>query len=131
VQTLAAYNAGPGRVREWLNWGTYREPAEFVESIPFNETREYVQAVLRNADMYRIIYGERHPGAADVKDLSDVPPVNLASLPLAARTPGGGVKTAAKAPVGKPKSVAKHPAATTKKSVAAKKPVVEKKKDPA
>jgi soluble lytic murein transglycosylase len=55
-QTLAAYNAGPNRVREWLMWGTFREPAEFVESIPFNETREYVQAVLRNADLYREIY---------------------------------------------------------------------------
>jgi hypothetical protein len=138
VQTLAAYNAGPGRVREWLTWGTYREPAEFVESIPFTETREYVQAVLRNADMYRVVYGERHTGAADVKDLSDVPPVNLASLPVAARTPGGGVKTAVahQAPVravSKGKAVAKRPAAAApKKSVAAKKPVVaEKKKDPA
>jgi soluble lytic murein transglycosylase len=55
-QTLAAYNAGPNRVREWLSWAAYREPAEFVESIPFNETREYVQAVLRNADLYREIY---------------------------------------------------------------------------
>ena len=55
-QTLAAYNAGPNRVAEWLTWSNYREPAEFVESIPFTETREYVQAVLRNADMYRRIY---------------------------------------------------------------------------
>ena len=56
AETLAAYNAGPSRVRQWLNFGPFREPAEFVESIPFNETREYVQAVLRNAEMYRIIY---------------------------------------------------------------------------
>jgi soluble lytic murein transglycosylase len=56
-QTLAAYNAGPGRVARWTGWGEYREPAEFVESIPFNETREYVQAVLRNADVYRRLYG--------------------------------------------------------------------------
>ena len=55
-QTLAAYNAGPNRVAEWLTWKTYREPAEFVESIPFTETREYVQAVLRNADIYRRLY---------------------------------------------------------------------------
>jgi soluble lytic murein transglycosylase len=94
AQTLAAYNAGPGRVKEWLSYGTYREQAEFVESIPFNETREYVQAVLRNADMYRTIYGERHPSMPDVKELStDVPPVVLSVLPAAARTPGGGVKT--------------------------------------
>jgi soluble lytic murein transglycosylase len=55
-QTLAAYNAGPQRVVEWMAWGTYREPAEFVESIPFTETRDYVQAVLRNAEMYRRLY---------------------------------------------------------------------------
>jgi soluble lytic murein transglycosylase len=55
-QALAAYNAGPSRVRDWLTRNTYREPAEFVESIPFDETREYVQAVLRNADIYRQLY---------------------------------------------------------------------------
>jgi soluble lytic murein transglycosylase len=55
-QTLASYNAGPNRVVEWLTWNSYREPAEFVESIPFTETRDYVQAVLRNAEMYRRLY---------------------------------------------------------------------------
>jgi len=55
-RTLASYNAGPARVAEWLTWNTYREPAEFVESIPFTETREYVQSVLRNAEMYRRLY---------------------------------------------------------------------------
>ena len=55
-QTLAAYNAGPLRVTEWMSWSKYREPAEFVESIPFTETRDYVQAVLRNAEMYRRLY---------------------------------------------------------------------------
>jgi len=54
--TLAAYNAGPRHAVEWLSWRSYREPAEFVESIPFTETREYVQAVLRNADVYRRLY---------------------------------------------------------------------------
>ena len=72
TQTLAAYNAGPGRVREWLSWSNYREPAEFVESIPFSETREYVQAVLRNADMYRAIYGGRR-AATDSDDDSPAP----------------------------------------------------------
>ncbi len=55
-QTLAAYNAGPNRLAQWLTWGSYREPAEFVESIPFTETRDYVQGVLRNAEMYRRLY---------------------------------------------------------------------------
>jgi soluble lytic murein transglycosylase len=55
-QTLASYNAGPARAAEWLGWRDYREPAEFIESIPFTETRDYVQAVLRNADIYRRLY---------------------------------------------------------------------------
>jgi soluble lytic murein transglycosylase len=55
-RTLAAYNAGPNRVADWRTWGNFREPAEFVESIPFTETRDYVQAVLRNAEMYRRLY---------------------------------------------------------------------------
>jgi len=55
-ETLASYNAGPARLVTWLSWNQYREPAEFVESIPFTETRDYVQAVLRNADVYRRLY---------------------------------------------------------------------------
>jgi soluble lytic murein transglycosylase len=54
---LAAYNAGTDRVDEWLAAGKYRDPQEFVESIPFTETREYVQAILRNANLYRQLYG--------------------------------------------------------------------------
>lgn len=52
-QALAAYNAGSDRVEEWMGQGTYRDAAEFVESIPFTETREYVQAILRNEEIYR------------------------------------------------------------------------------
>jgi soluble lytic murein transglycosylase len=54
---LAAYNAGSDRVDEWLSLGKYRDPQEFVESIPFTETREYVQAIMRNANVYRQLYG--------------------------------------------------------------------------
>lgn len=54
VLTLAAYNAGPHRVSRWL-----RESAvpfdEWIETIPFKETREYVQAVLS----YRVIFMSR------------------------------------------------------------------------
>jgi soluble lytic murein transglycosylase len=63
-ETLAAYNAGKSRVNEWESWATFREPAEFVETIPFTETREYVQSVLRNAELYRRIYGDRISEAA-------------------------------------------------------------------
>jgi len=54
----AAYNAGEDRLAQWKGERTYDEIAEFVESIPFTETREYVQIVLRNATMYRQLYGD-------------------------------------------------------------------------
>jgi soluble lytic murein transglycosylase len=54
---LAAYNAGSDRVQDWQGYGKYRDVQEFVESIPFTETREYVQAIMRNANLYRQLYG--------------------------------------------------------------------------
>jgi len=54
----AAYNAGEERLAQWRAERTYDEVPEFVESIPITETREYVQVVLRNAAMYRLLYGE-------------------------------------------------------------------------
>jgi soluble lytic murein transglycosylase len=54
---LAAYNAGSDRVEEWMGDAKYRDTDEFVESIPFTETREYVQAILRNAAVYKQLYG--------------------------------------------------------------------------
>jgi peptidoglycan lytic transglycosylase len=54
---LAAYNAGEDRVTLWTAGQSYRETAEFVDSIPFTETRQYVQIVTRNADIYRRLYG--------------------------------------------------------------------------
>lgn len=53
---LAAYNAGSDRVQDWLGQGKYRDTQEFVESIPFTETREYVEAIMRNASVYRQLY---------------------------------------------------------------------------
>jgi soluble lytic murein transglycosylase len=58
-ETLASYNAGKSRVNDWIAWNQYQEPAEFVESIPFTETREYVEAVLRNAAVYRQLYADK------------------------------------------------------------------------
>jgi soluble lytic murein transglycosylase len=57
---LAAFNAGEDRIAAWRAERNYEEIAELVESIPFTETRDYVQIVMRNADVYRQIYG---PGA--------------------------------------------------------------------
>lgn len=51
--TFAAYNAGDNRVTDWQSIGHYSGMDEFVESIPFTETREYVQAIIRNEEIYR------------------------------------------------------------------------------
>ncbi|HWZ97729.1 MAG TPA: transglycosylase SLT domain-containing protein, partial [Candidatus Dormibacteraeota bacterium] len=61
---LAAYNAGEDRIAAWKAERTYDEIPELVESIPFTETREYVQIVLRNAQLYRMIYGTGAPTPA-------------------------------------------------------------------
>ncbi|HET6764283.1 MAG TPA: transglycosylase SLT domain-containing protein, partial [Longimicrobiaceae bacterium] len=61
---LIAYNAGPRRADAWrreLGYGG--DPDTFREKIPFDETREYVKVVLRNAAVYRRLYGgPRDPG---------------------------------------------------------------------
>jgi soluble lytic murein transglycosylase len=57
----AAYNAGEDRIAAWKAERNYEEIPELVESIPFTETRDYVQIVLRNSALYRMIYG---PGSA-------------------------------------------------------------------
>ncbi len=47
--------------RTWSTWGEFREAAEFVETVPFTQTREYIQIVLRNADIYRQLYASAKP----------------------------------------------------------------------
>ena len=54
---LAAYNAGPNRVRQWLNTRRSDDMEAFVEQIPFDETRLYVKKVVLSWDEYRRIYG--------------------------------------------------------------------------
>ncbi len=58
VMTFAAYNAGPNRLDEWIaRYGDPRspdvDPVDWVEQIPFAETRNYVQRVLENTQVYR------------------------------------------------------------------------------
>ena len=54
---LASYNAGPHRVKAWTAMDLSLDAEEFIEEIPFTETRNYVKLVLRNEMMYRRIYG--------------------------------------------------------------------------
>ena len=122
-RTLAAYNAGPGRVREWLMWSNYREPAEFVETIPFTETREYVQAVLRNADLYRELYA-----TGRVPIPASPPPIQRASLVRPSHS-AKAVHHAAPARSKKRSAAAKK--AAPKKPVTADRAAKPKKREPA
>ena len=60
---LAAYNAGESAVDKWLKRFGQMPQEEFIEVIPYSETREYVKKVLRNLVIYRSIYSEMKAGA--------------------------------------------------------------------
>jgi soluble lytic murein transglycosylase len=53
---LAAYNAGPGRVRQWWQARRTSDLEAFVEQIPFDETRQYIKRVMLSWEEYRRIY---------------------------------------------------------------------------
>lgn len=64
ILAIAAYNAGPGRVRGWMKeMGDPRDPGQdpvdWIEEIPIYETRNYVQRVLENLHVYRLRFGQR------------------------------------------------------------------------
>ncbi len=56
VAAVAAYNAGSTPVDRWRRTLPYQRDDEFIENIPYPETREYVKKVLANAEMYRTLY---------------------------------------------------------------------------
>ncbi|GBE36136.1 soluble lytic murein transglycosylase precursor [bacterium BMS3Bbin07] len=56
---VAAYNAGESAVRRWLEANQYNEVDEFIEDIPYKETRLYVKKVLRSYFKYLDIYGQK------------------------------------------------------------------------
>jgi soluble lytic murein transglycosylase len=63
ILTFAGYNAGRGRVQQWMaQHGDPRDPkvdaVDWVERIPFSETRNYVQRVMENLQVYRQRFGE-------------------------------------------------------------------------
>jgi soluble lytic murein transglycosylase len=62
IMTFAAYNAGRGSVKKWIDrYGDPRDPkvdaVDWVEQIPFSETRNYVQRIMENLQVYRARFG--------------------------------------------------------------------------
>jgi soluble lytic murein transglycosylase len=57
-QAIAAYNAGEETVRRWLQKGNYKSADEFIEDIPYNETRNYVKRVLTTFFEYKRSYAK-------------------------------------------------------------------------
>ncbi len=62
IMTFAGYNAGRGSVRKWIErYGDPRDPkvdaVDWVEQIPFSETRNYVQRIMENVQIYRARFG--------------------------------------------------------------------------
>ena len=53
---VASYNAGPGAVGRWVEGRNISDPDEFVNSIPYDETRDYVSKVLGNYWNYLRLY---------------------------------------------------------------------------
>jgi soluble lytic murein transglycosylase len=60
VYALAAYNAGPTKVRQWVALRSSMTHLEFIESIPYSETRNYVKKILRNYAIYLSLYDEQN-----------------------------------------------------------------------
>jgi soluble lytic murein transglycosylase len=96
-KVIAAYNAGPGSVQKWN--ATVRDngdPLLFIESIPFRETRHYVEVVLRNYWMYQLRAGQappsidalaaglwpRFPGMPGASGVAGVPMLTAPLIPI-------------------------------------------------
>jgi soluble lytic murein transglycosylase len=85
ILTFAAYNAGRGRVQQWVKQhGDPRaanvDAVDWVERIPFAETRNYVQRVMENLQVYRVRFD---PGAPIISELDahpSAPEANAASI---------------------------------------------------
>ncbi|QJD83924.1 lytic transglycosylase domain-containing protein [Cohnella herbarum] len=56
IVSLAAYNAGPGKVRQWLEKGTWDGEEQTLRNIPYGETRHYVQRVMYYYKKYQKVY---------------------------------------------------------------------------
>jgi soluble lytic murein transglycosylase len=95
ILTIAGYNAGPHRVKKWIkDYGDPRtdavDPVDWVESIPFKETRNYVQRVLENKQVYQNrLAGQNQPlqltedlARSNSRTLINLPAIRAAFAPL-------------------------------------------------
>ncbi|HEX3672947.1 MAG TPA: lytic transglycosylase domain-containing protein [Rhizomicrobium sp.] len=104
IVAAAAYNAGPTNAKRWIdNFGDPRattDPIDWIEHIPFEETRNYVQRVIENTQIYRVrLNGPSQP----LKIMADLyrpqtPPVKVLSAPA-----GGAPAADAAVPVPDPR----------------------------
>jgi soluble lytic murein transglycosylase len=76
VLATAAYNAGPGRARRWQS-SQALEGAIYAESIPFNETRDYVKKVMANAWFYAHQAGSKDGSRISLKQMMGTVPGRL------------------------------------------------------
>ena len=77
VLAVAAYNSGPSAVKRWLDaYGDPRSDAvdavDWVEMIPFDETRNYVKRVLESLQVYRRRLGKKEPAYTLENDLENM-----------------------------------------------------------
>jgi soluble lytic murein transglycosylase len=74
LMTAAGYNAGPGRPTQWVQFcgdprGGATDPVDYIECIPFSETRNYVMRVLENVQVYR---AKLNGGSAPITLMADL-----------------------------------------------------------
>ena len=74
---LASYNAGDTPVHRWIASNDYKDIPEWVESVPYTETREYVQAIIRNREMYRQLYSTNRASQKDDQRDTTKPQANV------------------------------------------------------
>ncbi|MNE39724.1 Soluble lytic murein transglycosylase precursor [compost metagenome] len=56
IAVIAAYNAGPGNVRKWMDSGVWDGTQDTISQIPFGETRHYIQRVIYYYNKYKDLY---------------------------------------------------------------------------
>lgn len=81
VLASAAYNAGPNRAQQWRDAHRPLEGAIYIETIPFDETRDYVKKVMTNTEYYSRLFGQ--PARSLKQRLGVIPPRDAAPVSFA------------------------------------------------